>query len=293
MAGVIEAGERAPLLGGRVKFGERRYTSSESEDPAEWRDGERGGEAELGGYTSSASRTLPNNAPQPFVYLGFMCAVLAGLCFTSSNVMVKYIPTVNSWQLLFLRCLAQLLTMLPVILAGGHSTLGTPDFATRWRIAAQGVLGGLLLLAIFEAVARLPLGDCTAIFFSAPAFTMVLSCCLLRDHCGVWRCLVAAVLLSGVLILSRPPALFPSPGPAEANAGRYELIGILSALAVPVLSAWIVIITRSVSTIRDIILAVLHHSAETVLYFMNHVVVSSLFCFLRVSSAGNDDLPMV
>ena len=35
------------------------------------------------------------------------------------------------------------------------------------------ISGGLLLLFIFEAVARLPLGDCTAIFFSAPAFTMV------------------------------------------------------------------------------------------------------------------------
>ena len=91
----------------------------------------------------------------------------------SSNVMVKYIPDVNSWQLLFVRCVSQLLSMLPIIICGKHHILGTPDFATRWRVAAQGVLGGFLLLGIFEAVARLPLGDCTAIFFSAPAFTMV------------------------------------------------------------------------------------------------------------------------
>ena len=87
--------------------------------------------------------------------------------------MVKYIPDVNSWQLLFVRCVSQLLSMLPIIICGKHHILGTPDFATRWRVAAQGVLGGFLLLGIFEAVARLPLGDCTAIFFSAPAFTMV------------------------------------------------------------------------------------------------------------------------
>ena len=123
--------------------------------------------------SSRSNRTLPNNAPQPFVYLGFCCAILAGLCFTSSNVMVKYIPDVNSWQLLFVRCIAQLLTMVPIMYCGGHHILGTPDFSTRWRIFAQGVLGGMLLLAIFEAVARLPLGDCTAIFFSSPAFTMV------------------------------------------------------------------------------------------------------------------------
>ena len=87
--------------------------------------------------------------------------------------MVKYIPDVNSWQLLFVRCISQLVTMLPILRCGGHHILGTPDLATRWRVAAQGVLGGMLLLGIFEAVARLPLGDCTAIFFSAPAFTMV------------------------------------------------------------------------------------------------------------------------
>ena len=87
--------------------------------------------------------------------------------------MVKYIPDVNSWQLLFVRCISQNVAMVPIIVLGRHSILGTPDFATRWRVFAQGVLGGLLLLGIFEAVARLPLGDCTAIFFSAPAFTMV------------------------------------------------------------------------------------------------------------------------
>ena len=67
------------------------------------------------------------------------------------------------------------------------------------------------------------------------------------------------------MILSRPPALFPST-PATANdtssaqtnayhdhdlsdnndnnEGGYDLVGVLASLAVPTLSAWIVIITR-------------------------------------------------
>merc|ERR1719319_1620797 len=149
----------------------------------------------------------------------------------------------------------QLLTMIPLIRLSGSSIFGTPDFATRWRVAAQGVLGGFLLLTIFEAVSRMPLGDCTAIFFSSPAFTMILSFIILKDHCGLLRVLVACVLLTGVLVLTRPPALFPSgaeaPLPAPGNTtdstadpDNYDLTGILSALAVPALSAWIVIITR-------------------------------------------------
>lgn len=106
-------------------------------------------------------------------YLGYCCAILAGLCFTSSNVMIKFIPGVNSWELLLIRCLTQLATMIPIMVVGRHAVLGTPDFATRWRVVTQGFLGGFLLLALFEAVARMPLGDSTAIFFSSPVFTMV------------------------------------------------------------------------------------------------------------------------
>jgi len=209
--------------------------------------------------------------------------------------MIKYIPEVNSWQLLLVRCLAQLATMVPIMLLGKHNIFGTPDFATRWRLVAQGGLGGFLLLGIFVAVARMPLGDCTAIFFSSPAFTMVLSCIILKDHCGVWRCLVAITLLTGVLILSRPPALFP-PTPAIANhttrahtndvhgpdpdlsdnnEGGYDLVGVLASLAVPTLSAWIVIITRQAKHV--------HYSVLVFWFGVGGLVVSLVGMFLRDS----------
>ena len=75
---------------------------------------------------------------------------------------------------------------------------------------------------------RMPLGDCTAIFFSSPAFTMVLSFIILkwvkksgwsiwhfisRDHCGLLRVLIAAILLTGVRFLSTYlPTLSPTSG---------------------------------------------------------------------------------
>jgi len=216
-----------------------------------WRAGDVESDAEYLSTESRASRTLPNNAPAPFVWLGLCCAILAGLCFTSSNVMVKYIPDVNSWQLLCIRCVSQLMAMVPIIVAGKHHIFGTPDTPTRLRVAAQGVLGGFLLLGIFEAVARMPLGDCTAIFFSAPAFTMVLSCFILRDHCGIWRIIVAVCLLSGVVILARPESLFQSD---KADHTDYDFVGLMSALSVPCLSALIVIITRQAKHVHFSIL---------------------------------------
>ena len=83
----------------------------------------------------------------------------------------------------------------------------------------------------------------------------VMSCFILRDHCGVWRIIVAISLLSGVLILSRPESLFSTNTSTAANSshhhrdphdGSYEAVGLMSAVSVPFLSALIVIITRSV-----------------------------------------------
>ena len=221
-----------------------------------------------------ASRTLPNNAPTPFVWLGLCCAILAGLCFTSSNVMVKYIPDVNSWQLLCVRCVSQMVAMVPIMVVGRHHILGTPDTPTRLRVAAQGVLGGFLLLGIFEAVARMPLGDCTAIFFSAPAFTMILSCFILRDHCGVWRIIVAAFLLSGVVILARPESLFKS----DHVGSKYDMVGLLSAVSVPCLSALIVILTRQAKHV--------HYSVLVFWFGVGGLVVSLIGMF------GIDDKPI-
>merc|ERR1719427_1293259 len=115
---------------------------------------------------------------------------------------------------------------------------------------------------------------------------MVLSCIILKDHCGVWRCLVAITLLTGVMILSRPPALFP-PTPATANhtsgahinddhdlsdddAG-YDLVAVLASLAVPTLSAWIVIITRQAKHV--------HYSVLVFWFGVGGLVVSLIGIF--------------
>jgi len=294
--------ERDPLLGSSSHSNKVPYTVSEKGNistdnsfsyrevswhqtlPRQW---------ETDSETNRSVRYDPSYTPEPLVYLGYCCAILAGLCFTSSNVMIKYIPEVNSWQLLLVRCLAQLATMVPIMLLGKHNIFGTPDFATRWRLVAQGVLGGFLLLGIFVAVARMPLGDCTAIFFSSPAFTMVLSCIILKDHCGVWRCLVAITLLTGVMILSRPPALFPptpaianhtsrthtnddpDPDMSDNNEGGYDLVGVLASLSVPTLSAWIVIITRQAKHV--------HYSVLVFWFGVGGLVVSLVGMFLRDS----------
>jgi len=216
---------------------------------------------------------IDESAPTSYVCLGYIFSIIAGLCFTSCNIGIKFAGlhiAVSSWQMLFVRCLGQSLGMVPLVLWSRSSILASPDFSTRWRITAQAVVGGLMLLSIFEAVKRLPIGDCTAIFFSTPAVTLLLSTVLLKEHYGVYRLLIGTCLVIGVVIISRPPALFPAPISAPDNSTAtnathsavsglrhiaevkqpYDLVGLAFAVAMPFLSAWVAIITRELRAVH-------------------------------------------
>ena len=162
-----------------------------------------------------------------------------------------------------LRCFVQKVMMIPILCWTKESILGPQgDVKARLRMGAQAVISGCILLCYFEGIRRLPLGDFGAIAFSSPAFTMVLSIFMLKDHCGVYRCIIGIILTVGVVLISRPSALFPEVSDAEDNATTGEnnattptspqlelktsvdLLGIFFALAGSALSALVTIIAR-------------------------------------------------
>jgi len=187
--------------------------------------------------------------------LGFTLTILAGLSFTTMNAMVKKLPLGSSWQILFLRCLIQGLCMLPLVIRSGAGIFGSEDVKIRWRVVISGGMGAFLLLAVFEAVSRIPLGDCTAIFFCSPGVTMIFSLFILREHCGIWRVLVATTSLAGVVVVCRPPGLFPvNPGPNGDESGgendRINPVGLVWAFSTPIVGALMDILTRQASHVH-------------------------------------------
>lgn len=164
------------------------------------------------GQDLPAHRELPATEPKKrllsaySMYLGYLFSILAGIIFTASNVLVKLVPRLDPWLLLLFRAILQLALMVPVMAYSRASVLGPSEH--RIKIYFQGVIGGLLPVAIYFAVRRLPLGDAAAIFFSAPVVTLVLSCIILREHCGIYRILTILLMLAGVILLCRPSVLF-------------------------------------------------------------------------------------
>ena len=173
-----------------------------------------------------------------------------------SNGIIKLIntssPGVSSWQLVLVRSVFQLVAVAPVIYCNQSSCIRLDScWVTRAKVLAQAVLGGAMLLCVFEAIDRLPIGDFSAVAFSSPVFTMALSSLLLRERCGVYRALVAALLVAGVLLLTHPPLLFGAPAAAvtapDSAAARdrgLDLAGICFAVATALLSASVSVLAR-------------------------------------------------
>jgi len=212
--------------------------------------------------------------------IGVATTAFAGLCFTSGNTMVKLLPPGSSYDILLLRSLIQMQLMLPLVIRADKGFYGSEDWKTRWRVVGQGALGGFLLLSVMQAVSRLPLGDSTAIFFSSPAVTMILSFFLLKDHCGLWRIAVAGVGITGVVVVARPPGLFPPEVPitalianstgfhlTESEPPEQDFTGVLWALAVPILTSMINIITRQAKHV--------HYSVFVFWFAVSGLIVST------------------
>ena len=188
--------------------------------------------------------------------------VTVSLTHFHSNVCIKLASSdfpVSSWQMNFVRGVVPLFVIVPIICWNKKNILGPPDIKTRLRMVAIACTSGTMLMCVFEGIDRLPFGDYSAISFSSPVFVMILSIFLLKDRFGIYRSIMGILLTVGVVIISRPTALFPTDSePASpisnltTSLANHEIkkstdiLGIAFALTGAVLSAWITILVRYV-----------------------------------------------
>jgi len=230
--------------------------------------------------------TVPTSS-MSFTWLGYVFCILSGFCFISCNFCIKLASSefpVSTWQLLFVRCSLQLVTMIPILCFTKSNIFGSQDIKTKLRLGAQAAVASGLVLCYFEGIRRLPLGDFGAITFSSPAFTMVLSIFLLKEHCGLYRIIIATTLIVGVVLISRPSALFPNEDlpskPIDLKAGQHlvekktnaDVLGVVFALTGAILSAWVTILARQVNHV--------HFSVQVLWSSLSGMTISLMGMFL-------------
>lgn len=230
------------------------------------------GPSRLGRCLPAKPRWIEENMSAVKTVAGYSLIILAGLFFTTANVIQKIVaPELNFWHLLFFRAIVQMVIMAADIFRRRIDIWGRPELYIRIRIFFQGLLGGLLLLCIFVAIKHVPLGNSSAIFFCTPVFTFIFAICMLREGMGLYRILISAFMLVGVTLITRPPVFFDQDAPylpansslvnvtTDSEGGEYgdegfSAVGYFCAVLVPLLSAIVSILTRQLKELHASVL---------------------------------------
>ena len=135
---------------------------------------------------------------------GILCRIGSGLSFSTMGALLKLASThgLNAPELVFYRSLFSVPVVVFWVFKRESLSALRPHrpLAHVWRSA----LGLLSMGLIFEALILLPLGDATALNFTAPIFATILSFLILKEDVGVHRWGAVLVGFAGVLIIRRP-----------------------------------------------------------------------------------------
>lgn len=177
--------------------------------------------------TRSSTRNQRDTAPRhdPLACAFWMvlsCAVLAGLA-----VMGRYVTTagVPPFQVVFIRVLFALVTLLPLWAWRGHQFVKTDQMG---MYVVRAISGSIAMLTWFSSLALITVGEVTAITFLAPLFTTIGAALFLRESVGMRRIAATLVGLAGVLVILRP-------GMVEMGLGAWLAIASATAMGLSTL----------------------------------------------------------
>ncbi len=141
-------------------------------------------------------RLSPNIQGALFVVTGaFLLIVMASL--------VKFLGrTLPAFEVLFVRFLAGLIVMLPLVWRMGFlKVLSTRKPFLHFARGGFGFMGNL---CFFFALIHIPLADTVTIQFSRPLIMVVIAILILREAVGMKRGMVTLIGFTGILMITKP-----------------------------------------------------------------------------------------
>lgn len=125
---------------------------------------------------------------------GFLLIVMASL--------IKQLgQSLPAFEVLFVRFLAGLIVMLPLVWRMGFKIVHTRKLHLH---ATRGFVGFMGNMLFFFALIHIPLGDTVSIQFSRPLIMVVIAGMFLGETIGLKRSIVTLVGFGGILMITRP-----------------------------------------------------------------------------------------
>ncbi len=126
------------------------------------------------------------------------CALIAGVAALARYATTAGVPPM---QVVFLRVIFALVTMLPLLLWRGPSLAQTG----QWKIYSVRVAIGVCAMSSwFIGLSMVPVGEVTAISFLAPLFATIFAALLLKEVVRARRWMATLVGFAGALVILRP-----------------------------------------------------------------------------------------
>lgn len=180
---------------------------------------------------------------------GALWMLASAFAFTMMAVCIKLLAQreYGEAQMVFFRCAAGVLLLLPVMLRRGPGAFATPR---PWVMARRCAASAIGMLLAFYAFANLPIATAQSLSFARSLFVVVLAIVLLKETVGVWRRGALVIGFIGVLVMTRPTEM--------------ELtLGVFAALASALLMAYCVVTVKDLT--RD-------HTTLSVVLWMNAAI---------------------
>ena len=180
---------------------------------------------ELPPAVDSAAMQPPLKSPPCCLHkhAGLLYAASSALFLSLCSVLVKLLDRFEPAELAAFRFLG---IFLPSVVNSVRAGYHLFPAGHRRLLLLRALLGTTSLICKFYALRSMSLADASVILLSVPVFVAVFARIFLREPCGWLHAVTVAVTLAGMLLITRPPALF---GAAAVAATGSELLG--SALA--------------------------------------------------------------
>ncbi len=136
------------------------------------------------------------------VMRGVVMMCLSTVAFSAMHVTIRHLSAdLSVYQIAFFRNAFGLMFLAPLIVGGGIAQIRTPRLGLH---ALRGLVNFGAMLMFFTAVATTPLAKVTALSFTAPIFTAVMSVLVLGERFRARRWAAIGFGFLGMLVILRP-----------------------------------------------------------------------------------------
>ncbi|KAJ1943023.1 hypothetical protein EC988_006340, partial [Linderina pennispora] len=137
---------------------------------------------------------------------GLLLSALSAVAFAVMTLLVRKLTDagVTSLQIMFWRSLVQSLLAIPSCLALGISPLRVAGWKQMQWVLVRAVFGGIGHMLYYYALANLPMGVATVLFFTNPLFTALFAYWLMREEFTMRQRILTLVCLVGIALIVKP-----------------------------------------------------------------------------------------